>query len=203
MKRMLIVLMVVACAGCASKLKPKGDVDAGVDEDLTHSGKFGSKSLGEGATETVVDASSDSEWQHFDLDRGEAVGEDEGWDLAFNRYFIDTNGGVDGSGGVELAALEGQKFADVTQAPSDGFAMDQPDGDGDTNTMPDNAFDNGPQAWFDYDEMFHSLTPHDTTYVVHSTEDAYFKMRIVNYYDKAGNPAQLRFDWAKIDPPAS
>jgi hypothetical protein len=148
--------------------RAQGGADSGVDEDLTYSGRFGSKSLGDGAT--VVDASSDSEWQH--LDRGEVVSEDEGWDLAVNRYFIDTNGGVDGSGGVELAALEGQAFADVRTAPSEGFALDQPDGDGDTNTMPDNAFDNGPQASFDYDEKFHWLRPHDTTYVVHSTDDA-------------------------------
>jgi hypothetical protein len=191
-------LSVCLTAGCAADISPKGDASTGTGEKAT------SKSLGDGVTETTVDATKDTEWQRFDLDAASAVetdDDDSKWDLEFNRFQIRSNGGVTGPGGVRLAQLSDQSFDELKRAPNEGFEEDREDGPEDENTDSDNVFNGGDDDWYAYNVMNHTLSPHDVTYVVESTAQSYFKLRIVSYYDKNGTSGWLRFDWADIEPP--
>lgn len=198
MKHLTMTLCLTVCAACASTLAAKAVPAAMGDEGFEPSGDFLSKAGDDGVTETVVDATSDDDWRRFDLDSGKADG---AWDLEFRRFVVRTNGGVNGDAGVEVALLSDEDFASVDAAPSDGFAADREDGPEDENTDPDNAFNSGTDNWYEYNVMKHTLTPKKATYVVHSSEGRYFKLAFIDYYDKAGSPAHVRFHWAEIDPP--
>lgn len=195
-------------AGCANDLAPADDEivsPPGDDDDddggfPTVSGAFTHTVAPDGVlVTTVVDATDAEGWQPLDLDTGLAA-EDGAWELAFSRFRIRVNGGVSGDGGVEVAALVGRAFDDVDRAPADGWTSAWEDGE-DDDQEPDNAFNNGTDDWYDYELSTHTLTPRDVTYVVRSTDDAYFKLRFDDYYDQAGSPAVITFRWAEVDPP--
>jgi hypothetical protein len=198
MNRLILAVCVCASAGCASKLQAKPVSHDDVDAGWVMSGKIGSRALDNDVTETTVDAQSSQELVYFDLDTGESVGQDDAWDLAFTRNYIRCNGGASGDKGVELVVIEGQSFEAVTEPPSEGFELDQSDSPEDSNNEPDNAFNRPAGSWYDYNLNTHALTPRDVTYVVHSSEGAYFKLRIEGYYDKAGTAGIVRFLWAKL-----
>ncbi len=152
---------------------------------------------------SIVDAGDYEAWQSLDLDTGRATEDDTLWDLGFQRFHVRTNGGVTGTAGVQIVALPGTTFESVTVAPEEGWTVDHADGDGDEDTLPDNAFNDGVNDWYDYDVTTHTLTAKDITYVIASSEERFFKLRIEDYYDDAGTPAILSFRWAEIDAPAA
>jgi hypothetical protein len=201
MRAWLLPLFTLLPLGCADKLESSPS-QASVEEEagFEPSGKFASKALEAGVTETKVDAFDSESWQRFDLDTGLVATDEHVWDLEFSRYFIHLNGGVSGDAGVEAVALD-EGFEAVTGAPSEGYTTDSPDDDGDTNTEPDNPFNSPEHSWFDYDASKHTLRPHPGTFVVRSSEGAYFKLAIEAYYDKAGTPSQLRFRWSELPAP--
>jgi hypothetical protein len=201
--RALTLPLLILLSGCADKLE-SGPAHAAVEEEagFEASGKFASRALADGATETKVDAFDSERWQRFDLDTGLAATDEHVWDLELSRYFIHLNGGVSGDAGVEAVALD-EAFDAVTSAPTEGYSTDREDSDGDTNTEPDNPFNSPEHSWFDYDVGKHTLSPHLGTFVVRSSEGAYFKLAIEAYYDKAGTPSQLRFRWSELAAPAS
>lgn len=196
----VVGLCSLAAVGCAAKLEAKGDEVTRREGDVISSGKFESTVLADDVVETLVDATAECDWQRFDFDTGEAVNEEQGWDLAFCRFRVISNGGVTGDGGVELARLESKDFEDVTAAPSDGFEADREDGE-DGNMDPDNTLNMSGMSWYDYELEHHELSPHDATFVVRSSEQRYFKLRFEDYYDAAGTPAWVKFRWAEIDAP--
>jgi hypothetical protein len=160
---------------------------------------------GGGVTITRVKATHEEMWVFFDFDTMEAVEPatpetSDLWDLGFRRFHIKLNGGVSGTGGMEVALLAGVAFADVTQAPADGYVSDAPD-DEDVDLDPEYVMSNGDTAWFDYSPMTHVLTPRDHVYVVRSVEGRYYKMQLLGYYDDAGSPAYPRFQWSQIPGP--
>ena len=188
---MIVVLLALASA-CAAKLT--------TSEKSEHGG-FTSKPLDDGSTDTLVDASEEEDWQQFDFDEGKESKAKREWDIAFSRFRIKTNGGENGPGGVYVAALPEQSFEELTRAPTSGFAADRPDSDEDADTDPDNVFNSGDEDWYNYNVMRHELSPKDISYVIASTEGAFFKFVIDAYYSDAGDPANLRFRWAEIEAP--
>ena len=199
MKRLTLSLCLCVIAGCASTLEAKAAPEE-MEEGFEPSGdNFLNKTHDKGVTETIVDSTSDAEWQRFDLDTGKAEEDDAKWDLEFNRFKVRSNGGVSGKAGVEVALLKDEKFEDLSAAPSDGYDEDPEDGPNDENTDTDNKFNGPDDAWYDYDVKTHTLSPRKGTYVVHSSEGAYFKLRFDKYYDKAGSPAHVRFTWAEVE----
>lgn len=193
--------------GCAETLRPVGGdagrADAGAPTDGIPpvSGAFTHR-VDDGVVTTIVDATDSAAWQHLDLDRGLSVRPDEGWELAFSRFRVRINGGVSGSGGVRVAALEGRAFEDVGRAPDAGWTVPVPDGDGDDDEEPDNVFNDGEGDWYDYDVTTHTLTARQPlTYVVATTEGAFFKLAFESYYDDAGSPAVVSFRWAAVGAP--
>jgi hypothetical protein len=205
-------LLAISVVACAPALEPRDDQsgdprdaggrqrDAGASEVI---GKFSHHELADGALDTVVDATLDSEWQYLDLDTRTADDDEARWDLGFSRFRIRVNGGAGGPGGVEVAALADADFDALERAPDQGFAPARPDGDEDEDSEPDTVFNSGPEDWYAYDVMKHTLSPLPIVYAIASSEQRFYKLRIDGYYDDAGTPGFLRFRWAAIAEPAA
>ena len=107
-----------------------------------------------------MDASDRDNWVYLDLDSRtivEPANPDDSteWDMAFKRYDIKVNGGVSGTGGVEIAGFEGyyDSFEDSTQASPHGWITDEPAAGGQTEYAVG--------TWNDYDFSTHVVRPAD------------------------------------------
>ncbi len=138
----------------------------------------------------VVDATDYEAWTALDLDRVQFVDHaDATWELAFQRYHVDLQEGL------EAAAIEGAAFDDVSEAPADGWRVDEPDADEDG--VPEYAL----ADWYDYDETTHRLSPAARTYVIRSTDGAAFKLGFDSYYDENGTPARVAIRLGALEAP--
>lgn len=151
----------------------------------------------------AIDATSKDPgtWAFLDLDSGSALTASEAaqlnaWDLAFSRFQIKTNGGASGTGKVEAALIQDQPFDQVIAAPAGNYGVDELPGP-DPRTEPGFYFG----GWYDYDFITHTLTARNFTYVVKTTEGAYFKVQILDYYDDAGTPGVISMKWAAVPAP--
>lgn len=191
--------------GCAERLSPRGfELDSSSEMNgpaptglPATSGHFTHSTSGDGTViSTIVDATDTERWQRLDLDTGEA--DTNGWDLTFRRFAILSNGGISGGGGVQLATLPGEAFETLTRAPGPegNWSVDEPDGD-DEDTISDNVF----SEWYEYALSDHTLTPKQKTFLVRSTEDRFYKLRILDYYDAAGTSGVLTFEWKELEGP--
>jgi hypothetical protein len=156
-----------------------------------------------GVIETVVDAESEEDWRKLDLDTGEQSDDEKKWDLSFSRSRILINGGMSGPGSVSVATLT-QAFDKVQDVPSEdefhGEETDSTGDKGDADALPDNPFYSAGDDWFVYNIMTHELTPREVTYVVKSTEDRYYKLRFIGYYDRDnGTPGVVTLRWIALE----
>lgn len=200
----LILCASMMAGGCAPRLEtPNDGSDAGPGQPT---GPIWSEDKGDDLTLTHVNATDDQRWIYFAPGAPEAVEPElpemsSSWTLGFRRFHIKMNGGVSGTGGVELVVITDVPFADITQAPADGYIADMPDIAEDEDDLPQYPLSTGDTKWFDYNPATHVLTPNQTVYIVRSVEGDYFKMRVTGYYDDAGSPAHIRFEWAPVAPP--
>jgi hypothetical protein len=193
--RAFVISMLVVMSGCANDLR----VDHPFDGQTTDGPLVRAEVLDTGGTKLFVDATSKGSQVYVDLDEGREMKADEafstnGWDLAFKRYEIAVNSGDQGpTGTVEVAIIKGGDFDALTQAPADGFAP----GKGPAMSVVD-----GPDAWFSYNLSAHGVvTRTDIFYVVKSSAGAYFKLRMLSYYDEAGTPAAISLVYAPVAAP--
>ncbi len=109
---------------------------------------------------------------------------EEGWDMSMIKWTWPST--------AQVAELEGQDFDALTTAPADGYVSD-PDLEGD-------CF----EGWYDYDSTEHILVPYDKVYVVHTADDAYYKMQVVTYYPDGDHdlPHWPTWKWAPVEAPA-
>lgn len=156
---------------------------------------------GDGTFTTTLDASDREAWVWFDLETASVVEVDEptdseAWDLGFMRFNIKTNGGDSGTGGMEVAIVDGKSLDEVTTVPDDGWVVDiEEDEDGDS--YPDYAFlQDG--AWYEYDLATHTLSEKDRTYVVRSVERNHYKIQVVDYYDEEATAGWVTFSWGQL-----
>jgi hypothetical protein len=187
-----------ALAGCAGDIRPDDfgrTEDAAPSDALTPTGPVTTAQNADGTFTTIVDATSMEKWTHLDLETRAEAGEAGPWDLRFQRSHISANGGVTGTGGVEVVPLAAA-FAEVTAAPASGWITDAPDGD-DANLDPDYAFAQG-EGWYAYDVQTHVLRPRPLVWVVRSTDGGVIKLAIERYYDTVGTPAWITFRWAPL-----
>ena len=162
-----------------------------------------------GVVRVTVNASSNDVWVYLDLDTGAVVeATDSTWDLAFQRFKVLSNGGVSGSGGVEVLPVSGADFAALAQAPAGDYLEDRTitleDLEGEAAQFSAGDVESaflGATAWYDYNASTHVLSPAPFVYVVRSTEGAYFKVRFDDYYNAAGSPANITLAFGPIDPP--
>ncbi len=177
-------LPLLAVAGCLKSIDPGGD------------------DTGQGSTvqpgEAVIDATSETNWVYLDLERARVVtpadpADDPSWDMGFRRYKVSSNGGVSGTGGLEVSPRFGADYNAISEVPSDGWVSDRPDADGDGDL--EYAFD----TWFDYDSDAHEVTPAAVVFVVRTVERNHVKLEFLGYYDHAGTPGYVHLHWGPLD----
>jgi hypothetical protein len=197
----------VALTGCADSIRPDRP-DAGIAADAAgDTGGSGSAALtctagnvctapgSDGSYTTVVDATSETAWIYVDLETGARVADTDPWDLRFQRVHISANGGVSGAGGVEVAEVAATAFAQVTDAPADGYITDAADSN--ANGIPEYAFDQR-GTWYDYNVTTHVLTPRPVVYVIKTDGGSTIKLEIKKYYDEAGTSGWFTFHWGPL-----
>lgn len=195
---MTLTLALTLAAACDASPEGSGDGDG-------QRAPAATEALGDGAYETVLDATDEAAWTYFDFESRAHVApadpaSDPRWDLGGLRFNLKTNGGTSGSGGAAVAVLDGAAFDDVTAAPVDGYVEDDAQapgsgGDATANTSPGYAFDD----WFVYNPAAHTLAPvPDRVYVVRTPEGHHFKVEMLDYYDDAGTPGFVRFRWKAL-----
>ncbi|MFT3708710.1 MAG: HmuY family protein [Archangium sp.] len=194
MHRLAVISMVVL-SGCANDLR----VDHPFDGQTTDGPLVRAEVLDTGGKKLFVDATSKGSQVYVDLDEGREMKADEafstnGWDVAFKRYEIAVNSGDQGpTGTVEIAIVKNGDYDGFTQAPADGFAP----GEGPAMSVID-----GPDAWFQYNLSAHGVvTRTDIFYVVKSSAGAFFKLRMLSYYDEHGTPASITLEYAPVQAP--
>lgn len=189
-----------ACAGdLSSELNPPGDENPTAPPTVPgQSGRVTNTQGADGVVASRVNATDQSSWVYFQFAGAKEVTPQDPqnsseWDLALLRYQIKVNGGISGSGGVEVALVSGTPFSALSQAPGSGYVTDQIDGS-DEDTDPDYAFvQRG--TWYNYNPMTHILTPKDEVYIVRATSGTYYKLQMTGYYDSAGSSGYPAFRW--------
>lgn len=155
--------------------------------------------LGNGVFETIVDARDGERWIAFDFDTASSPGEDVEtmeWDLAFRRFHARQNEMMP----VETAIVDGVTIDafEAESAPTEGFLPDGPDGD-DDNDDPDYVISGGQDPWYDYNIMFHTLSPKERVYVVRARDGRRYAMMWVDYYGPTdGESGYPTFRWMDL-----
>ena len=118
----------------------------------------------------------------------------DSWDLAFQRYTIAVNGGISGTGNVEVLPLWEvyDEFESVIDIPEEGWVTDMEDADDDG--LPEYAF----KDWFDYDLSTHILSPADVVYLVHTVEENTFRVRVIDYYSAQGDSGYMSIEFDQL-----
>ncbi len=170
---------------CAPDLRDDYPFDGVVNGDFLENKQDGELTL------STVDATNKEATIYIDLGTAKVVGVDEGWDLAFQRFKIMTNGGSSGLGPARVAVVKDGDFAALTKAPADGYQQDGAD----------TVFNSVEGGWYVYDLGAHKLVTRDDLFYVVDTGDGFFKVRMKSYYDDAGTAARLQFWWGKVQSP--
>lgn len=185
MRRALCLLLLPLCAaGCAPDLRESHPFDG-----ASSSGPMVEASdMGDGITRLDIDATSKTAKVYVDLDEGREMKPPEafdsnGWDISAQRFEIFINGGsTNPAGKVRVAVLDGQDFGALVKAPADGYLQD-----GATAVFADVK-----GGWYSYDLSVHRLvTRKGLVYVLQTSEGAYRKLQMLDYYDAAGTPGSL------------
>jgi len=134
----------------------------------------------------TMDASASGDWAFFDFSRGSAVEDPgpEGWDLAFQRFYIVANGGEGFAGMGGLLDLGPVAFDSVTVVPEGDYVFSEADRDT-TNAAT--------EEWYDYSFTSHLLTPRLRTYAVRTADGRYAKLEVLGYYCPGARPGCLTF----------
>jgi hypothetical protein len=187
-------IFLLVLAGCFERIAPDKP-----DASLADSGPLGRYTTtrgSDGTYTTIIDSTSATDWTYGDFETGMESVATGPWDLRFQRFHISTNGGISGSGGVEVAPVPGVTFAQLTSAPSMGWTSDADDGD-DANTDPDYAFEQG-DGWYDYNPMTHVLTPKSLVWAMKTAGGSTLKLEITRYYDDAGTAGWFTLHWSPL-----
>ncbi|MCY1060940.1 HmuY family protein [Nannocystis sp. SCPEA4] len=198
---LLLTLSLAATLPACTTDSPSDTTDG---DELPQEGPVVTEDLGDGSYESILEATSEDEWTYFDFESKRHVEpadptDDKVWDLAALRFNVKSNGGTSGTGGVEVAILDGTSFDAVTTVPTEGWISDDASAPGMggemANVEPGYAFDN----WFDYNIMDHTLMPKaDRVYVVRTPEGNHYKLEMLGFYDDAGTPGFVSFHWAAL-----
>lgn len=156
-----------------------------------------------GATTIVIEATSYTDWVYFSFDKGDIItvaSPDTSleWDMAFLRNHMRTNSGTSGPGvgGTYDAGII--NFEDLTQAPDNGYVVDDAISISDVNdptrqTMIEVPGNTVLETWGTFDTDVHppTFTPSDKLYVVKTADGKYAKTWFSSYYGYTGASANI------------
>jgi hypothetical protein len=134
----------------------------------------------------TVDASAPEAWRHFDLSSGTLVENPGplGWDVAFRRFNVMTNGGEGFAGQAGALDLGEVPFDSVLSVPADGYQTSVARRD-----SANAAFD----RWYDYGFTSHLLTPKPRVYALRTADGRFAKLEILSYYCPGALPGCVTF----------
>lgn len=190
-----VLFVMTGCGELAEELKTPVPAE---------SGRVTNQLEPDGSTRSTVNASEQAAWVYFRLATGaEAKPADPqkspDCDLAFQRFQVKVNGGISGTGAVEVAVISDLSYGAIGKAPSAGYITDQADS-ADEDPDPDHAFAKlGP--WYDYNVMTHILTPKAQVYAVRGSDGKFYKLQFAGYYDPAGSAGYPTFRWKEVMSP--
>lgn len=200
----LVLASSLVLAACAEDIGSNPAEDVDTDADTSASMAMGSLPAEPPEDGAAVDATSNENWVHFDLESEaivypEVPEDSDSWDLAFRRFHVALNGGESGGGAVEALVLVDQDYDELQSVPEGEFVTDAPDGDDDNEDV-DYVISAGEEPWYAYDVGTHALSPMPIVYVVRTHEGNYFKLQFVGYYNSAGTSGHMQFRFAQLDP---
>tara|TARA_B100001939_G_scaffold336008_1_gene338649 strand:- start:38544 stop:39203 length:660 start_codon:yes stop_codon:yes gene_type:complete len=167
-----------------------------------------------GFNRTLVQATSQLEWTHCDLNIGATTLAGGPWDMRFRRFAVGTNGGTSGSGtgascNTGLSSLAAVNSFSQFSSGTSGFC---PNLASDTNLSTSGGGGSGSGStsfsgspvmleWYTYDSETHVLTSKGEVYVIRSSDSAdYYAVQFHDYYSEAGTSGYITIDWKRIDP---
>ena len=161
------------------------------------------------ATGGGLAASADNPYIYLDLKAGTRVDINDidarmsnAWDITLKRSSLRVNSGDSGTGGRKLAVVQAATLADVTAAPTTGYATD--DFTDETCALvsqligePASAFG----GWYNYDDNTHVVTPKAEVYVVERPDGSHTALRILDFYDRSGGMPRggfFKVEWKQL-----
>jgi len=134
----------------------------------------------------TVDASSTVDWVLFDFSRGSVVPYDSplGWDIAFRRFHVMTNGGPGFAGRAGIVDLGVVAFDSVMEAPASGYVFSDASGD---------SVNAAALHWYDYGFTSHLLRSKRHVYAVRTADGRYAMFEILSYYCEGAIPGCMTF----------
>lgn len=153
-----------------------------------------------GVTSGTIDATAggvanaaDRPYIYVDLRNGVRVDVDDlaarttmTWDIALKRSSLRVNGGDSGGGNRRLAVVQAATLAEVTAAPTSGFASDDfTTDDCMLDALPGGEPKSAFGEWYNYDEQTHAVSPKSEVYVLERNDGSRTAFRISSYYDPA------------------
>lgn len=128
---------------------------------------------------TVINASSEKDWVYFDFSRGRTVDIHDptslGWDLAFRRGKVISNGGATNKfGKAGLIDLKVKEFDRVQKVPLENYVQDAP-----TRTEPENKV---LLKLYNYNYFTHKLSAKKNIYAVRTSDSKYAKIQFLSFY---------------------
>ncbi|MBI2335285.1 MAG: HmuY family protein [Deltaproteobacteria bacterium] len=194
----LLVLLVSACGVTGEE--PFNNNNADTEDHSGHNPDSTENAVLSG--ETIIDASSTSNWAYWDFSSGAVVtpadpSTSHEWDMAFRRAQIAANCGTthmmaghETQGGVMNMATT--DWAGTTECPAEGYEVDEmmpipgPPGSGEYSGNPALA------DWFDYDPATHAVSSKSLVYCIRTADGKYAKFTIINY---AGGQMTIRWEY--------
>jgi hypothetical protein len=124
---------------------------------------------------------------HFDLNSGTQI--ETGWDLAFQGYNIQVNGGVSGNGSAGAIA-SGTPFGNITDASAPPASVYRADAFG-------GVFQG--RKWYRYNitGADNQIWPTYDVYLI-KRGSAVYKVQLINYYNASGRERFITFRYAKL-----
>jgi hypothetical protein len=169
-----------------------------------------------------LDTTDDTVWVHIDLTNAQQVApvspasDPTGWDIAMSRTEIKVNGGISGTGVVRIYDGYEESWEARTTAPSEAalYHSDVTDALAFETYPPDVAepdpacFNiNGDFGWYYYTgfcnegDGIHHIYPRDVVYVVQGRDGNAWKLRVLDYYNDAGNGGHPTIEYALVAQP--
>jgi hypothetical protein len=161
------------------------------------------------ATAGGVNNSADNPYIYVDLRNSMKVAINDvearsstSWDIALKRSSLRTNSGDSGPGNRQVAVVQAATLAEVTAAPTSGYASDDFATDDCTleSTIigePRSAFGD----WYNYDEDTHVVTPKPEVYILQRNNGSRTAFRIEAYYGDPASPMRGAFysvEWKQL-----
>ncbi|NIP78149.1 MAG: hypothetical protein GWM90_02655, partial [Gemmatimonadetes bacterium] len=139
-----------------------------------------------GPVRLTLDAGHPDRWVYFDFSRGATVEEPRpgGWDLAFRRFHVTTNGGPGFAGRGAAIDLGDVPLDAVGVLPDSGWTV--ADGDSVNAAL---------ARWYDYGFVSHLLTPRARTYGIRTADGRFAAIRFLSYYCPGPTPGCVTFEY--------